>query len=31
VLDVRTLVVDKTNVEEALAYVNWALGAPKVG
>jgi ribose transport system substrate-binding protein len=31
VLDVRTLVVDKTNVEEPLAYVSWALGSPKVG
>jgi ribose transport system substrate-binding protein len=31
VLDVRTMVVDKTNVEEPLAYVNWALGTPKIG
>ena len=31
VLDVRTLVVDKTNVEEPLAYVSWALAVPKVG
>jgi ribose transport system substrate-binding protein len=30
VLNVRTLVVDKTNVEEPLAYVTWALGVPKV-
>jgi hypothetical protein len=31
VIDVRTMVVDKTNVEEPLAYVNWALGVPKIG
>ena len=30
VLNVRTLVVDKTNVEEPLAYATWALGVPKV-
>jgi ABC-type sugar transport system substrate-binding protein len=30
VQDVRTLVVDKTNVEEPLAYVNWALSVPKI-
>ena len=28
--DVPTLVVDKTNVEEPLAYVNWALSVPKI-
>ena len=28
--DVPTLVVDKTNVEESLAYVNWALSVPKI-
>jgi ABC-type sugar transport system substrate-binding protein len=30
VIDVRTLVVDKTNVEEPLAYVSWALSGPKL-
>lgn len=30
VLNVRTLVIDKTNVEEPLAYVTWALGVPKI-
>lgn len=30
VLDVPTTVVDKSNVEEPLAYVNWALSVPKV-
>ena len=28
--DVPTLVVDKTNVEEPLAYVTWALSVPKI-
>jgi ABC-type sugar transport system substrate-binding protein len=31
VINVRTVVVDKSNVEEPLAYVNWALGVPKIG
>jgi ribose transport system substrate-binding protein len=30
VFNVRTQVVDKTNVEEPLAYVTWALGVPKI-
>ena len=30
VFNVRTQVVDKSNVEEPLAYVNWALSVPKV-
>ena len=30
VQNVRTLVIDKSNVDESLAYVSWALNAPKV-
>jgi len=30
VFNVRTQVVDKSNVDEPLAYVNWALSVPKV-
>ena len=30
IYNVRTLVVDKTNVDEPLAYVTWALGVPKI-
>jgi ribose transport system substrate-binding protein len=30
VFNVRTQVVDKSNVDEPLAYVEWALGVPKI-
>jgi ribose transport system substrate-binding protein len=30
IFNVRTQVVDKTNVEEPLAYVTWALGVPSI-